>query len=404
MLLLAAALMLASPAAAAMTGSLGPHAMTREASGTSWQPDSTPHEGLHLHRAGWMVMTHGSLDLVYDRQGGARGGEKNFASGMLMSMGRRPFGPGVLGLRGMFSIDPAMGPYGYPLLLQTGETADGRRELVDRQHPHDFFMELAASYSAALDEKTAAFVYFGWPGEPALGPPAFMHRLSGADLPEAPISHHWLDSTHIAEGVSTAGASRGDWKLEGSVFTGREPDRYRWDIEAPTFDSHSGRLSWNPGRDWAYQASFARIKSPEGLAPSTDQRRFTASASVNTHLGGGLQQTTFACGRNDNAPGPVLDAYLIESSARSADSRHTVFGRAERVEKNELFAHGTPLEDAVFTVGKMSLGYRYDFARAKHGRWGVGAVASAYALPASLRPAYGRAPLSFMLFVRAKLI
>lgn len=400
---LALILLLAAPAAGAMPGMLGPHAMTREASGTSWQPESTPHEGLHLHRAGWMLMTHGALDLVYDRQGGARGGEKNFAAGMVMTMGRRPLGPGVLGLRGMLSIDPAMGPYGYPLLLQTGETADGRRELVDRQHPHDFFMELAASWSASLGDDGAAFAYFGLPGEPALGPPAFMHRLSGAELPEAPISHHWLDSTHIAEGVSTLGVARGPWKLEGSVFTGREPDQHRWDIEPPKFDSHSGRLSWNPGRDWALQASYGRIESPEGLSPETDQRRFTASASVNTHLGGGLQQTTFAFGRNDNAPGRILDACLLEAAARWAD-KHTVFGRAERVEKNELFAHGDPLHDGVFTVGKLSLGYRFDFARVKHGRWGVGALASAYALPAALRPAYGRAPVSFMLFVRAKLV
>ena len=134
-----------------------------------------------------------------------------------------------------------------------------------------------------------------------------------------------------------------------------------------------------------------------------NQRRFTASASVNTHLGGGLQQTTFAYGRNDNAPGRVLDAYLVESAARWAD-KHTVFGRAERVEKDELFAEGEPLEGAAFLVGKLSLGYRYDFAKQKHGRWGVGGLVSVYALPAALRPAYGRAPVSFMIFARAKLI
>ena len=264
-------------------------------------------------------------------------------------------------------------------------------------------MELAASYSVNVGEDGALFAYFGLPGEPALGPPAFMHRLSGSENPEAPITHRWLDSTHIASGVSTLGASRGAWKLEGSVFTGREPDQYRWDIEAPKFDSYSGRLSWNPGRDWALQASYGRIESPEGLAPEASQRRFTASASVNTHVGGGLQQTTFAYGRNDNAPGRILDAYLLESAARWADT-HTVFGRAERVEKGELFAHSDPLDEGVFTTGKLTLGYRYDFARVRHGQWGLGALASVYALPAALRPAYGRAPVSFMIFIRAKLV
>jgi hypothetical protein len=304
----------------------------------------------------------------------------------------------------MLSADPAMGPSGYPMLLQTGETANGREHLTDRQHPHDLFMELAASYSVNVGEDAAAFVYAGLPGEPALGPPAFMHRLSGAEIPEAPITHHWLDSTHIAEGVTTLGVSRGSWKLEGSAFRGREPDQYRWDIESPKLDSQSGRLSWNPGRDWSLQASYGRIHSPESLTPDVNQRRFTASASVNTHLGGGLQQTTFAYGRANNSPGRILDAYLVESSARSADSKHTVFGRAERVRKDELFSEGTLLENGAFAVGKLSLGYRYDFSKWKHSVWGVGGLASVYALPAALRPAYGRAPVSFMLFVRAKLV
>ncbi len=393
------------PAAAhaAMTGLYGPYAMTREATGTSWQPDSTPHEGIHRHLGEWMTMTHASLDLAWDRQGGPRGGEKNFAAGMFMTTGRRELGPGALGLRGMLSVDPAMGPSGYPLLLQTGETADGREHLTDRQHPHDLFMELAASYSVPIGEASSAFLYAGLPGEPALGPPAFMHRLSGDEMPEAPVTHHWLDSTHIAEGVTTAGLVRGDWKLEGSAFRGREPDQYRWDVENPRLDSHSGRLSWNPGQDWALQVSYGRIHSPEGLTPGVEQRRFTASASVNSHWLGGLQQTTFAYGRNENAPGKNLDAYLLEASARWADA-HTVFGRAERVVKDELFAEGEPLEGQAFAVGKLSLGYRYDFARWKRGRFGLGGVASVYALPAALRPAYGRAPVSFMLFLRAKLI
>ena len=69
----------------------------------------------------------------------------------------------------------------------------------------------------------AWFVYAGLPGEPALGPPAFMHRASGVRIPEAPISHHWLDSTHITMGVVTLGVQQGAWKFEVSRFNGREP-------------------------------------------------------------------------------------------------------------------------------------------------------------------------------------
>src|SRR5947207_2195132 len=157
------------------------------------------------------------------------------------SMAQRPIGEGTFGLRAMLSPDPFMGANGYPLLLATGETADGRTPLIDRQHPHDLFMELAASYSYNLSSNSSVFLYAGLPGEPALGPSAFMHRTSGMDIPEAPITHHWLDSTHITFGVLTAGVVMDKWKIEASAFRGREPDQHRFDLEAPRLHSFAAR-------------------------------------------------------------------------------------------------------------------------------------------------------------------
>src|SRR5882672_2266109 len=209
----------------------GPYPMTREASGTGWQPDLARHGGVHLMKGSWMLMFHGNADLVYDRQGGPRGDERVFSSNMLMGMAQRALGSGTLGLRTMLSAEPAtIGKDGYPLLLQTGETADGRTPLIDRQHPHDLFMELAGTYSIASGNRSL-FLYAALPGEPALGPPAFMHRFSGMALPEAPLTHHWLDSSHITFGVLTAGVVQGGLKLEASAFRGREPDEERFDIE-----------------------------------------------------------------------------------------------------------------------------------------------------------------------------
>src|SRR5258705_5339188 len=126
-----------------MSGMYGPYAMSREASGTSWQPEAARHEGVHLMRGAWMVMLHGFADVVYDNQGGHRGDTKVFSNNMGMAMAQRMLGPGSLGLRSMISIEPAtIGKEGYPLLLQTGETADGLTPLIDRQHPHDLFMKL----------------------------------------------------------------------------------------------------------------------------------------------------------------------------------------------------------------------------------------------------------------------
>jgi hypothetical protein len=264
-------------------------------------------------------------------------------------------------------------------------------------------MELAATYSMPLDEDSSVFGYFGLPGEPALGPANFMHRFSAVDNPEAPIAHHWLDSTHVAYGVLTGGYVWRNWKLDASTFKGREPDRYRWDIESPKLDSYSARLSFNPDPDWALQASYGHLKSPEQLEPGVDVGRFTASASCNHRFGDMLSQTTFAYGRNMNSPGNDLDAFLLESAVR-LDRQITLFGRFERVTKDELFTPGQPLAGRSFNVNKVSVGYVYDFARRQRTEWGLGAVGSVPLLPDALKPAYGTAPGSFMVFARVKLI
>jgi hypothetical protein len=387
-----------------MASRFGPYPMEREASGTSWQPDSTPHDGRHWMRGPWMLMVHGFADLVWDSQGGERGDDKLFSGNMAMLLASRPLGAGTLGLRAMASLEPAtVGERGYPLLLQTGETADGETRLIDRQHPHDFLMELSASYSQPVGERGSVFGYLAMPGEPALGPPVFMHRFSGQENPEAPISHHWLDSTHITFGVATAGYVWDRFKLEGSLFTGREPDSQRWDFDSPKFDSYSARLSWNPTPDWALQASWGRLKSPEELEPDVDADRTTASVSYNHRFSPRtLSQTTLAWGRNRQRPGDTLDAILLEAALVS-DERHVVFGRLEEAEKNELFEETEPLAGQVFEVGKGTLGYRYDVPFGDAWTVGLGALVSAYHLPTELHPAYGSSPVSYMIFSRIRL-
>ena len=303
----------AGPLPVAVTGALGPYTMTREASGTAWQPDSSPHAGAHVTAGRWSLMGHATLFGVYDRQGGPRGGEKVFLSGMAMGMARRPLGPGTLQLRASLSPDALMGRRGYPLLLASGETANGVDPLVDRQHPHDLVMELSASYALPLSGRSSLFVYAGLPGEPAFGPPPFMHRLSAMSSPEAPISHHWLDSTHISFGVVTAGLVVGDVKLEASRFNGREPDQRRFDIETGPLDSTALRLTWNPAPTLSLQASWARLISPEQLEPGVDQRRWSASAHYYQPLGRRARwSTTLAWGRRSRGDEP-LDAFLLEA-------------------------------------------------------------------------------------------
>ena len=351
-----------------------------------------------------MAMAHATADLVATDQGGPRGDEKVFASNMLMGMAQRPLGgSGTLGLRVMLSAEPAtIGEEGYPLLLQTGETADGENPLIDRQHPHDLFMELAGSLSLARGGRSV-FLYGGLPGEPALGPPAFMHRFSGASLPLAPLSHHWLDSSHITFGVVTGGVVVDRVKLEASAFRGREPDEKRWNIESPELDSHAFRLSFNPGPRWALQVSRGRLKSPEQLEPDVDVDRTTASAMYAAPLGGGHFEAMVSWGRNRNRPGPTLDALALEAAAELGGGQHTLFGRAEWVEKNELFLEDDPRADVVFEVGAITAGYRHDFLRSGSSKLGLGAAGTVSLIPSTLRDAYGRPPTSTVVFLHATL-
>jgi len=293
-----------------------------------------------------------------------------------------------------------MGRNGYPLLFQTGETANGRDPLIDRQHPHDLLMEAAATYSLNLSPRGSLFVYAGLAGAPALGPNAFMHRLSGMDNPEAPLSHHWLDSTHISFGVATGGYTWRQLRLEASAFNGREPDQHRYDIEVRSLDSYAVRVSYNPTRDWSLQGSFGRLASPDQLQPAVSVRRGSASASYNAPLAR-WWQTTLAWGRNTPSAGPVSDAWLLESALKLTDA-HTLFGRLERVAKDELFLPGAALYGRSFTVNKLSLGYVFDFARLGALDIGLGGLISAYRYPSTLKAAYD-SPVSFMVFVRARL-
>lgn len=379
-------------------GALGPYPMRREASGTAWQPDTSVHGGAHAARGMWTIMSHLMLNGVYAGAEGPRGDEKAFVAGMAMVSGRRDFTSGTLNLRAMVSPDPFMGANGYPLLLAAGESADGVTPLVDRQHPHDLFMELAASYAHRLDARQSLFVYAGLPGEPAFGPPAFMHRMAAMDSPEAPITHHWFDSTHITFGVVTAGYVNGDWKIEASQFRGREPDHRRFDIETGALDSTSVRLSWNPAPEWAFQLSYADVKSPEALHPDEDEERYSASAIYTRTIGAaGWWSTTLAFSHKARSDGAELNAWLAEAAYHPND-RWTIFARGEAIETDELGAHHGPVEDAA----RLSLGAIRDFRISDHAVIGLGALAQQHWVSSGLRASYGGDPMGGMAFVRLK--
>ena len=377
--------------------------MNRESSGTAWVPDSTPMYG-HMFMFGEdMLMLHGGIFPRYTNVSTGRGDDRIDAPNWIMAMYSHPFTDSAqLGFRTMMSLDPLTeGGRGYPLLFQSGESWHDQ-PLHDRQHPHDLFDEVSVSYSQKFAADLSGYFYFGYPGEPALGPPTFMHRLSAMDNPDAPIGHHWQDSTHITFGVATIGAQWKNVKIEGSTFTGREPDENRYDFDRPRFDSFSGRISWNPIQNLALQVSHGYIKSPEALEPDVKRHRTTASAIYNQPLGPDSNwSTSFVWGQNNDS-GEVTQSFLLETNYQRR--RDTVYARWERVEKSghELVLRNADVEK-IFPVNAITIGYVRDLSHGNKIDVGMGGQFTVNVWPNGLDRYYGDGPgYAFEFFLRIR--
>ncbi|MCD6019507.1 MAG: hypothetical protein K0S53_2628 [Bacteroidetes bacterium] len=378
--------------------------MTRNGSGTGWLPDSTPMYGYMIHRKKWMYMLHGNIFARYNHQdifnAGTRGGEKNDIVNWFMAMGQRSVGErGLFRFSSMISLDRLFGGDGYPLLFQTGESWQGK-PLVDRQHPHDLFSELSIAYTHMINKNVDVFVYAGYPGEPSLGSVAFMHRVSSLYGPDAPLSHHWNDGTHITFGVVTGGVRLGKFKIDASSFTGREPDENRYDFDMPRFDSYSGRLSYNANPYWAFQVSQGYIKSPESLRPTEDVYRTTASAVYSKPLRkNGFINVTALWGVNKshaNEHATLLEAAFVKA-------RFSMYGRYEMVQKSvhelglneEEYGH-----DELFNINAVTVGLSYDVLKSNTMRLALGLQGSHYVPDEGLVSLYGKNPMSGQVFIR----
>jgi mono/diheme cytochrome c family protein len=392
--------------------------MSAIGSGTSLQPSTTPGYMWHWMKDDWMIMAHGNLIAGFNHQGGPRGVDKAESENWFMLMAERDVGPGRLMLRGMFSAEPWTAPRrGLPELFQTGETFKGR-PIIDGQHPHDLFMELAAAYNIQLSEYIALNFYGGPVAEPALGPTAFMHRTSAAENPAAPLGHHWQDSTHISHGVITAGVTAWRFRIEGSLFRGAEPDENRKDIEMGKLDSWSGRIWFTPTPNWAMQFSYGHLVHPEAIEPG-NLKRMTASVSYNRTWEDGNWATSLVWGRNHELHGNS-NAYLLESTANFLDKNY-FYTRMELVDKQGLLeenifgrrgfdefhpiGNGFELGDRFeqfFRVGAFTFGGVRDMVADSRVRVGIGADVTLYHVPDGLKPIYGSSPTSFHVFLRIR--
>lgn len=381
----------------AMMGKLGPWSMSREGSGTSWLPDSSPMFMKALGKAGGFDLSlMGMFSLNYTDAGGKRGASQFYSNSMPMVMARRETDDGILSFSLMLSADAIFnGERGYPNLFQTGETAHGV-PLVDRQHPHDLVSELTGTYSRKIRNDLRAFVYAGPVGEPALGGAMFLHRPSGMELPEAPITHHWFDSTHISFGVVTAGVNTTNWQLEASTFNGHEPDENRYSPDPISLNSASGRVTYNPTRNFSTQVSYGYLNSPESTAPGVSEHRLTWSGIYSRPLSNGNNlSVTGLWGRNTHE-GHDSNAFLLEGTLYQGPMAY--FARWENVDKDDLF--GVPAGS--YRVNKLLFGASRNLASRDGFDVGLGVYAGVYDFPSSLDAFYGKNPVTLGVFLRIR--
>ncbi|MGA8221425.1 MAG: hypothetical protein WB780_07190 [Candidatus Acidiferrales bacterium] len=378
--------------------------------GTSAEPISTPHDMLMAQKGAWMLMFHGGGFLNSQQQTGPRGGDKVFGTSWFMPMAQRSLGPGTFTMRAMLSLEPAtITGERYPELFQIGETAYGK-PIVDGQHPHNFFMELALLYDLKLGENTLLSFYAAPVGDPAMGPEAFPHRVSASEDSLAPLGHHLEDSTHIADDVLTVGLTYKIARVEASAYHGREPGENRWIIDAGAIDSWSARLTVNPAANWSGQYSITRLKGPEQLSPNEDTLRMTASITYNRPLANGNWATLLLWGRNRDTPGgQVFNGYLAESTLRFAEHNYA-WTRIESVDRsNELLLGENPLprgfdERFLARVQAYSFGYDREFNFIPHISSALGGQYTLYAKPSFLTPTYGANPMGVLLFLRLRAV
>jgi hypothetical protein len=380
----------------------------RQTSGTAVDPGSGSMPMEMTSVRDWTLMLHGVAFINHVNESGFRGHDQNFSTNWVMGMASRPLWGGTLMLRSMLSLEPAtITGRRYPELFQTGETAFGK-QLIDAQHPHNFFMELAAEYARQFGGETL-YVYAAPVGDPALGPVAFPHRSSAMELPQAALSHHLQDSTHISFNVVTTGIAAKYATFEVSAFHGGEPDERRWIIESGPIDSWAARLQLHPFKNMELQVSHGHLTKPELIEPGY-QSRTTASASYSLPFERFSWHTTAVWGRvYKEVHDQSTNAYLAETALQLFDIHHLT-ARAEVVDKDELFFHPIlatvprpPLPARVFLIHAYTAGYTIDLLRTGWTRTGVGANVTWYRFPPILNGFYGEHPHSVLVFIRARL-
>jgi len=366
------------------------------ASGSSRNPASWPMPMRMRQTGSWSLMFMGQAFLMETQQADFRGSDKFYSTNWSMGSAGHALAGGAFRAEAMLSLEPAtVTGRRYAELFQTGETAYGH-PIVDAQHPHDFLMSVGLHYVRPVRNKAILHLYYAPVGDPALGPVAFPHRASAFEIPQAPLGHHWQDSTHIADNVATVSLEYKRVRLEASGFYGTEPNENRWNIDWGPMNSYAARFSVSLARNWMAQVSAGRLAHPE-RQEAGDVTRITASLHYTRRLGDSAWSSSFIWGRNhQTVTRRDSNSYLAETVYPLA-RQNFLTGRVEVVDKDELEM------DGIFRIRAYTGGYTRDIGAFHDFQTGIGFNVSAYTVPRAIQPGYGQHPWGANVFLRVRL-
>jgi hypothetical protein len=387
--------------------------LMEESSGTSVQPRGWAMPMVTTHAGGWQLSWMAQAFAVDVQQSPVntppgilqRGGDKVYSTNWGMLGAQHSLAGGTAMLRSMLSLEPAtITDRRYPELFQIGETAFGQ-PIVDGQHPHNLFMEIGTQYAHRAGDAVVN-LYYAPVGDPALGPTAYPHRASAAELPQATLAHHYEDSTHISDDVGTAELAWRSVHLEASGFHGREPGENRWNLGFGPMDSWSSRVTWLPAKDWQAQISTGRLHHPEALSAG-DEERTTASVEY----AAGERGASVIWGRDYKTAGRYAVNAVTAEAVLPVGIKNYLTGRFEWSQRDELFADQPVLEATLprwFDISAYTAGYTREVGRWHDADFGVGANATAYAMGdkaafSALTNMYGEHPRAVSLYLRVRL-
>jgi hypothetical protein len=361
--------------------------LLRNASGTSFNPGSTPLHVMLNDRGAWTTFFAGSAFVTFSSETGPEDQRNEvFSTNWAMIGAQRPLGSrGLVLFRGRASLEPFTVPEeGYPQMLQF-ISAESGGPLLDSMRAHDLVGELAVHLGFRVTTASYLHLYAAPVGTPAFGAVPYSQRASSEEFAEAPFAYDVQETTHDSTQVVTAGFGSRWISVEGSVFHDAVSTGRHTSFESGDIDSHSARLTITPTRNIALQLSRAELG---------DDEREVTSGSITT--GNDRFAVSAIYTNRETELGEELVAGTLEGKVYAGNN--TFMARVESVDRPTGFLNNPEVvRTAHFTVG-----YMYDFLRRTGWRAGAGFNFDYHTQTHDIEDLYGHKPQAIYLFARLR--